>query len=102
MAVSSTATESQTRAVIRTCVGCRQKHPATELLRVTADPANAGALVPVVVDARRRAPGRGAWIHPNLECMALAERRKAFGRALRLVKPVDLTAVRRYIESATS
>jgi len=38
----------------------------------------------VVPDPKRRLPGRGAHIHPEPTCLALAERRRAFGRALRV------------------
>jgi predicted RNA-binding protein YlxR (DUF448 family) len=31
----------------------------------------------------RRAPGRGAWLCPRLECFEAARRARAFGRALR-------------------
>jgi len=39
-------------------------------------------------------------LHLDPECLDLAERRRAFGRALRHAGPVDLTAVRRYVEEA--
>ena len=38
----------------------------------------------LVVDGRRRAPGRGAYVHPAAECLQTAIARRAFGRALRL------------------
>jgi predicted RNA-binding protein YlxR (DUF448 family) len=94
-----------TRAEIRTCVGCRRRAMAAELLRVVVDSSQRpepGSTVQVVVpDPRRRAPGRGAWLHPVTECVARAERRKAFGRALRIATPVDATPVRRYVELLT-
>jgi predicted RNA-binding protein YlxR (DUF448 family) len=68
--------------------------PAAELLRVVA---RDGALVP---DPARRLPGRGANVHPTGECLDLAERRRAFPRALRVPGPLDLTAVRRRLEQA--
>jgi uncharacterized protein len=52
----------------------------------------------VVVDARGNLPGRGAWIHPGLACLDLAVRRRAVPRALRVAGPLDLTAVRAYLE----
>jgi predicted RNA-binding protein YlxR (DUF448 family) len=33
--------------------------------------------------------GRGAWLHPTLECFRLAQRRRAFGRALRVQGELD-------------
>ncbi|WP_407653635.1 YlxR family protein [Cellulomonas alba] len=52
----------------------------------------------LVVDERRRMPGRGAWLHPDPGCLDLAERRRAFVRALRLAGPADVAAVRRHVE----
>ena len=67
---------------VRTCVGCRKRAAKSELLRVTvgSDPHGHPAVVP---DPRGTAPGRGAHLHPTTGCFDLAERRKAFARALR-------------------
>jgi uncharacterized protein len=73
---------------VRTCVGCRAKAAKTELLRVVAVEGN---LVP---DLRGRLPGRGASLHPDPGCLALAEKRRAFPRALRVAGPLDVSAVR--------
>ncbi|SNS07310.1 Predicted RNA-binding protein YlxR, DUF448 family [Geodermatophilus pulveris] len=69
---------AETSIPVRTCVGCRERAPVTDLLRVVA---RDGVLVP---DPRRRLPGRGASLHPTPECLHAAERRRAFPRALRL------------------
>lgn len=66
---------------VRTCVGCRRRDAQDRLLRVVADGTG------VRVDLRRRAPGRGAYVHPDPACVALAVRKRAFGRMLRA--PVD-------------
>ena len=73
---------------VRTCVGCRARVPAGQLLRVVA---RDGAVVP---DSGRPQPGRGAHLHPTAECLELAERRRAFPRALRVPGPLDVSAVR--------
>ncbi|MBV9920072.1 MAG: YlxR family protein [Pseudonocardia sp.] len=78
-------------APIRTCVGCRSRSSADGLLRVVAVH---GALVP---DLRRRLPGRGAWLHPALDCLHRAERRSAFPRALRVAGPLDTRLVRQHL-----
>ena len=75
----------------RTCVGCRVRAAKSRLLRVVAVE---GSLVP---DPRGRLPGRGAHLHPDAECLALAERRRAFGRALRLDRAPDVDAVAAYV-----
>jgi predicted RNA-binding protein YlxR (DUF448 family) len=74
-------------------VGCRERAVKTELVRVVAGPG--GTVVP---DPQGRMPGRGASLHPDPSCLELAERRRAFVRALRLSGPVDTGAVRRYVE----
>jgi hypothetical protein len=73
---------SQT-APVRTCIGCRERAPANELLRFVA------AGLELRPDPGRRLPGRGAHLHPGPACFALAERRRAFGRALRLTGVPD-------------
>jgi len=72
---------------VRTCVGCRKRGLAGELLRVVA----ADGLL--VVDERRRLPGRGAWLHPGASCLAKAERKRAFPRALREPGALDAAAL---------
>ena len=63
----------------RTCIGCRKKGLRSELLRLVAEGSGSTA---VIVDERRRMAGRGAWLHPSETCLALAIKRRAFGRAL--------------------
>jgi predicted RNA-binding protein YlxR (DUF448 family) len=53
----------------------------------------------VVADPRLRLPGRGAWLHPTPECLDLAVRRKAFGRALRVKSLLEVAAVGAYIDA---
>ncbi|MBD3781238.1 MAG: YlxR family protein [Micrococcales bacterium] len=77
---------------VRTCVGCRTAGPRSALLRVVAAASGTGETV-LVVDVRRALPGRGAWLHPDPHCLELAERRRAFPRALRLAGPLDTSAV---------
>ncbi|WP_084076803.1 YlxR family protein [Demequina sp. NBRC 110057] len=62
---------------VRTCVGCRGKDSRPALMRLVLEGDR------VIVDEAATRPGRGAWLHPNPDCLALAIRRKAFGRALR-------------------
>ena len=77
---------------VRTCLGCRGKAIAGELLRVAVVDGE------LVLDSRRRFGGRGAWLHPDLDCLARADRRRAFPRALRVPGPLDATALRTQLE----
>jgi len=61
----------------RTCLGCRSRVGRSALLRVVV---RDGRAVP---DPSASLPGRGAWVHPTVDCVEAAIKRKAFGRALR-------------------
>ena len=78
---------------VRLCVGCRTRAAKSDLLRVVAVE---GRLVP---DPRGRLAGRGAHLHPDADCLALAQRRRAFGRALRLDRPPDVAPLEAYVAS---
>ena len=77
----------------RTCVGCRVRDAQDRLLRVVAAE---GEILP---DPRRRLAGRGAYLHRRSECLALAERKRAFPRAFRLPGPFAADAVRALLET---
>lgn len=78
-------------AVVRTCIGCRERADKTTLVRLVA--VKEGTTSVVVPDRRGSLPGRGAHLHPTSRCLELAVKRKAFGRAFRLDGPFDLDAV---------
>ncbi|HEX2040604.1 MAG TPA: YlxR family protein [Acidimicrobiales bacterium] len=73
-------------------MGCRRVAPADELLRVVRTPD--GALV-----VGRTLPGRGAWLcEGSPACVRTAEKRRAFGRALRgHVRPDAIEALRTHV-----
>jgi hypothetical protein len=74
-------------------VGCRGKGGRSDLVRVVMVE---GVLAP---DPRARLAGRGAWVHPDLDCLDLAVRRRALARALRLGSAPDVALVRAEIEA---
>ncbi len=76
---------------VRTCVGCRERNHPDDLLRVVAED---GIVIP---DPSATRGGRGAWLH--LACWEMAERRRAFGRALRMATAPDLRVLRGFIAS---
>jgi len=87
------AWEPENHHTTRTCVGCRQRDDRSILVRVVARPQDGAPGFVVIVDERRRLPGRGAWLHPEPGCLDLATRRGAFQRALRVRAPLDLDAL---------
>ncbi|MCD1573096.1 MULTISPECIES: YlxR family protein [Agromyces] len=72
---------------VRTCIACRARAPRSSLLRVVLQDSH------LVADAAAVRPGRGAWLHPTRECFLLADRRRAFGRALRFTGSLDTSDV---------
>ena len=81
-------------------MGCRERGLRSVLLRVVQVSVNEGSAL-AVVDTDRTRPGRGAWLHPDLLCLDLAERRRAFPRALR-TGPLDTTPVREHLDPGTA
>ncbi|MFD4295544.1 YlxR family protein [Rhodococcus sp. NPDC058505] len=92
----STDARPRTGHPVRTCVGCRKLASAAELLRIVAQQTGPEGWV-LVPDPRRRLPGRGAWLHPDRRCLSQAEKRRAFGRALRVSGSLDTAALDRAI-----
>ena len=82
---------------MRTCVGCRKRELAVELLRVVAVSTGNGEYA-AVVDTGSSLPGRGAWLHPSPQCAQQAIRRRAFTKALRIAGSPDTSAVVEHIE----
>jgi len=79
----------------RSCVGCRERAPKAELVRVTRTPAG------VRVDPRGSAPGRGAYVHRDPACIDAALRKGALARALRTgLAKEELARLRKEIEEA--
>ncbi len=69
---------------VRSCIGCGARKAQSELTRVVVGPEGG-----LVVDRKRRLPGRGAYLC-GAGCLTAAVKRKAFGRAFRgKAGPVD-------------
>ena len=84
---------------VRTCVGCRKRVLAVELLRTVAVCDGHGNYA-VTVDSAGNLPGRGAWLHLDPQCLQTAIRRRAFARALRITGSPDVSAVIEHVSSA--
>ncbi len=61
----------------RQCMGCRERKPKRELIRVVR-----GTDGTVSLDFGGKAPGRGAYLCPNPECLKKAMKSKALTRSL--------------------
>jgi predicted RNA-binding protein YlxR (DUF448 family) len=61
----------------RTCIGCRRRLSAGDLVRIVWS-ASDGC---ILIGAGH--PGRGAWLCPTADCVDAAKQGRAFGRALR-------------------
>jgi hypothetical protein len=85
---------------MRTCVGCRARTRKIDLLRVVAVKDSVGPTTGAMLTPDRygRLPGRGVYVHLDLRCLDLAERRRVFPRAFRLPGPLDSSVLRRWVE----
>jgi predicted RNA-binding protein YlxR (DUF448 family) len=92
---------SSSHVAVRMCVGCRRTDSRSVLLRVTVREDETGS-PRIVPDVRRRLGGRGAWLHPDPDCIEQAVRRRAFARALRVGAPVDLSPLTAYLDRLRS
>ncbi|MGH3368071.1 MAG: YlxR family protein [Nocardioidaceae bacterium] len=93
----SSSVDSARSHPVRTCVGCRERSPKSDLLRLVVQGGSPSRVVSP--DPRGTAPGRGAHLHPTVECLDKAERRRAFSRSLRVEGPLDLSVLRTYVET---
>ena len=94
--VIGSRTHRSPQGPVRTCVGCRKRELAAELLRVVA--ASGNGTIAVIVDSAGNRPGRGAWLHPAPDCLRTAIRRRAFTRALRISGSPDVSGVEEYFD----
>jgi uncharacterized protein len=63
----------------------------SDLLRVVAVDGE------IVADPAARRPGRGAYVHPSVDCVERARRRRAIPRALRAKGPLADGGLVRYL-----
>lgn len=70
---------------MRQCVGCREMKPKRELIRVVKSPEGA-----VSLDFKGKLPGRGAYVCPQMACLAKAKKTKALERAFEMQLPEEV------------
>ena len=69
---------------LRMCSGCRERAPKKELIRVVRTPDGS-----LVLDARGKTPGRGAYLCRKAECLKKARKSRALERALNIEIPPE-------------
>ncbi len=67
---------------MRQCLGCRTMFPKRELIRVVRSPEGE-----ITLDFKGKAPGRGAYLCPNPECLKKARKSRAIERAFSVSVP---------------
>ena len=70
---------------LRMCVVCRQMKPKKQLLRVVKDSKG-----DISLDIKGKAPGRGAYICHDIECVKRAGKNRAFNRAFSCEVPQEV------------
>ena len=70
---------------MRQCLGCREMKPKRELIRVVKSPEGE-----ISLDFKGKKPGRGAYVCPNAQCLARAEKSKALSRAFEAPIPPEV------------
>jgi len=68
----------QRKIPLRKCVACQEMKPKKQLIRVVRTP-----LEEIQIDQSGKKAGRGAYLCAKISCFKLAQKSKAFDRALK-------------------
>ena len=69
----------------RQCMGCRERKPKKEMIRIVRTPEGV-----VSLDFGGKMNGRGAYICPNSECLKKVQKSKALERSLEVTIPDEV------------
>ena len=75
----------QRKVPMRQCLGCRTMFPKRELIRVVRSKEGELSL-----DFKGKAPGRGAYLCANPECLSRARKSRAIERAFSVAVPEEV------------
>ncbi len=75
----------QKKIPMRQCVGCREMKPKKELIRVVRSPEGG-----ISLDFKGKAPGRGAYVCPDSNCLKRAIKSKALERGFETQIPQEI------------
>ncbi len=96
MAESNTSQKVQRKQPERQCMGCNERRPKRELLRVVRTPEGK-----VELDFTGRKNGRGTYICPKADCLKKVRKSKRLERTLEVEIPDDLyNALEEELENA--
>ena len=76
----------QKKIPMRQCLGCREMKPEKELIRVVRSPDETA----ISLDFQGKAPGRGAYLCPNPDCLKKAIKSRALERAFSAAIPQEI------------
>ena len=85
--MAETVTKGQKKQPERQCMGCNERKPKRELLRVVRTPEGN-----VELDFTGRKNGRGTYICPNTECLKKVIKSKRLERTLEVAIPDQVFA----------
>jgi len=77
----------QKKIPMRQCLGCREMKPKRELIRAVKSPEGV-----ISLDFKGKAPGRGAYVCRDAECLKKAIKSKALERAFETSIPEEVYA----------
>ena len=81
---------SNKKIPMRQCVGCHEMKAKREMIRVIKTAPTEEGETEIILDATGRKNGRGAYICPNRECLAMAIKNKGFERSFKMPIPKDV------------
>lgn len=70
---------------MRQCTGCGERKEKKELIRIIRTPEEE-----ITVDFSGKKNGRGAYICNSIDCLRLAQKRKALDRSLKTTIPAEI------------
>ena len=77
----------QRKIPLRKCTGCQEMKDKRDLIRIVRNDAGEFSL-----DRTGKKPGRGAYICPNSECLAKAQKSKGLERSFKAPIPAEVYA----------
>lgn len=83
-----------TKIPIRTCIGCQNKKPKKEMVRLIRNPEGN-----YEIDTTGKKSGRGAYLCYNIECLDIALREKRLNRSFKKDIPAQIiNELRRFLK----